>query len=107
MLHAHCELKELEPPAERLRKFRRVQNETFSRGLRDFNSQSPVLSIFTRVPIKAGRSWFCEEDGAVTDPSFLAEVKHETELPRWLSIDPVGFEYRRFLWRAETREERK
>jgi hypothetical protein len=95
--------KELEPPATRVREFRKVQEKVFARGMEAARGHSVILSLATRVPLKSGTSWFSDQDGRLTEPSELQEISTEFELPRGVSIDPVGLGLQRRMWRAETR----
>lgn len=97
-------LEELKPPADRVRSFDKLRGQAFTWAINDSNNKSEIINLFTRIPLKAGISFFSEYEGIMTEPSFLSEHSCEIEMPRSITIDPLGFEYNRLKWRLEKRD---
>lgn len=64
------------------------------------DKRSVLASLFPRIPLKYGRSFFMEKDGEYTEPSELEEISHSVELPRGELIDPIGQQIKRLHWQS-------
>jgi len=96
-------LKEFEPPSDRVRAFFKSKTKILAKVMKENENRPGILSLATRIPLKGGRSWFSERDGLMGEPSMLSEFSQEMEVPRSITIDPLGFEFKRLMWRAEER----
>jgi hypothetical protein len=93
-------LEEFRPPWRRLYPLRLAQLKQQAAISEAADEHSVLASLFPRIPLKYGRSFFMEQDGGYTEPSELAEFSVGTELPRGELIDPVGQQIQRLHWQS-------
>lgn len=93
-------LKEFRPPSRRRYLLRRALHDQQTKIKEQAWEQSDIMKLVSRQPLKYGRSFFSDwgPDG-FSDPSPLRSISHAPKSPRGANIDPIGMEYRRFLWR--------
>ena len=63
-------------------------------------------SVYRWIEGESANTLFIDDLHLQLIASHLAQFSHEMEVPRGLSIDPIGFAYNRLVWRAEERTER-
>ncbi|HXS38230.1 MAG TPA: hypothetical protein VN721_16120 [Flavipsychrobacter sp.] len=97
--------KELLPSADRLHKFSR----NIFKDIDIYKNKSPYnetsfLDLAHKVLLKNGTSFFLRNDDYGTPnrysrKSVLHQMSHRLEFPSGEFLDPIGQEYKRFLWR--------
>lgn len=92
-------LKELQPPSQRTYLLRLAKWKQQNAMMEEARRHSVFASICSTVNLKYGRSYFSERDGDFTEPSKLANLSFEYELPQGEFIDPIGQDYQRRQWR--------
>ncbi len=97
------ELRELEPPTQRVRRLQGAKERKLQDTVDAAQEKSVMLQLITRVPLKAGTSFFLQADGAATPRTPLSESEFSADIPRGEQIDPVGQACLRLTWRSETR----
>lgn len=93
-------LEEFRPPSRRLYPLRRAHLKQQAAISEEADKRSVLASLFPRIPLKYGRSFFMEKDGEYTEPSELEEISHSVELPRGELIDPIGQQIKRLHWQS-------
>lgn len=96
------DLSELKPSQKLLEKTRAAQTETMQRAQKSAE-ESSLVSLFTRIPLKAGRATFSYHGDAYQAPSGLHSFEHTVSFPRQHSLDSVGYEISRLIYRASKR----
>jgi hypothetical protein len=80
----------------------RIQSRRVSRSMNEgFKRGSTLLSLFHNITVLYGQSFSRYEDGHLSDPTAMGEIKHEWEVPRFLLMDPEAAAMRRL--QASTR----
>lgn len=100
-------IRELEPPAHRVRQLQRARQRAWRGIVNAAQRQSVIWRLVTRIPLKEGTFFFRQSDGAhVPEKTRLSEFQFTQDLPRGDLIDPIGQAYSRLVWRSEVREAR-
>lgn len=93
-------LKEFAPPSSRVYQLRRAQQQRRSEMMEQVRSQSALLNLVSRLPLKYGNAFFSEQEpGEFTEPSGLDQFSHSVELTRGAYADPVRLAYKQAEWR--------
>lgn len=93
-------LEEFRPPSRRLYPLRLAHLKQQAAISEEADKRPVLASLFLKLPLKYGRSFFMERDGEYTEPSDLSEISHSMELPRGELIDPVGQQIQRLRWQS-------
>ncbi len=93
-------LEEFRPPWRRLYPLRLAHLKQQAAISEEADRRSVLASLFSKIPLKYGRSFFMERDGEYTEPSELGEVSVGMDLPRGELIDPVGQQIQRLHWQS-------
>lgn len=94
-------LEEFKPPWRRLYPLRLARLKQRAEISEAADERSVLASLFPKIPLKYGRSFFMEQDGGYTEPSKLGEISVGMELPRGELIDPVGQQIQRLHWLSD------
>jgi hypothetical protein len=93
-------LEEFKPPSRRLYPLRLAHLKQQAAISEAADQRSVLASLFPKIPLKYGRSFFMEQDGEYTEPSELGEYSVGMDLPRGELIDPVGQQIQRLHWQS-------
>lgn len=93
-------LKELQPSSQRIYLVRLARQKQQATMMEQAEQHSVFLSLVHRAPLKYGRSFFFERDGAFSESTPLQAFEQSVELPRGELIDPIGQAYQRFVWQS-------
>lgn len=93
-------LEEFRPPSRRFYPVHLARLKQQAAISEEADRRSVLASLFLRIPLKYGRSFFMERDGEYTEPSELGEVSVQVELPRGELIDPIGQQIQRLHWQS-------
>lgn len=94
------ELKEFQPPWQHLYLLRLAEHKQQAAMMKKAEESSVLLGLFSRLPLKYGRSFFIEREGEFTEPSKLGSYSLSAEKPRGEMLDPVGQMLQRARWQA-------
>lgn len=97
-------LKELDPPESRLNMYMKMRMKESARISELANEKSVLLKLVTKIPLKAGKSFFHKLGGQYSEKTDLGRISTSFEIPRGEYIDPVGQAILRFNWRTLTRK---
>lgn len=99
-------LRELQPPPQRVREMEQAKAKHFGRQVYEgAKKQSVFLQFCKEIRIKAGRSFFVEQDGKFSAKTELKPISHSMEYPRGEILDPVGQQFSLLQWRNLKRED--
>lgn len=93
-------LEEFRPPSRRLYPLRLAHLKQQAAISEAADERSMLASLFPKIPLKYGRSFFVERDGEYSEPSELSEFSVRMDLPRGELIDPVGQQIQRLHWQS-------
>jgi hypothetical protein len=93
-------LEEFRPPSRRLYPLHLARLKQQAAISEEADKRSVLASLFPKIPLKYGRSFFMEKDGEYTEPSELGEISHSMELPRGELVDPIGQQIQRLHWQS-------
>lgn len=93
-------LEEFRPPSRRLYPLRLAHLKQQAAISEEADRRSVLASLFPKIPLKYGRSFFMERDGEYTESSELGEFSVGMDLPRGELIDPVGQQIQRLHWQS-------
>lgn len=91
-------LLELQPPSQHTYLLRLARQKQQSEIMEEARKHSVIMNLARRVPLKYGRAFFSEHNGAFSEPSQLSTFEQRMELPQGELIDPVGQAFQRMLW---------
>jgi len=106
LLHSLPQLQEFAPPPQRAQQL--IQAKAKHQGREIFESvrkKSVFLQFCKEIRLKAGRSFFTEQDGKFTGKTNLGHISHSMEFPRGELVNPVGQVLSRLTWRNLKRED--
>jgi hypothetical protein len=104
-LEALPRLSELRPLLSLQRQFERARTKQMSNAAEEAQKKSIIQQIATKIPLKAGKGWFSFRDGSYTEPSYLKSFSHAVSIPRRITLDLVGYEISRFMFRHAKRDQ--
>ncbi len=93
-------LEEFRPPWRRLYPLRLAHLKQQAAISEEADRRSTLASLFPKIPLKYGRSFFMEQDGEFTEPSELGRFSVGMDLPRGELIDPIGQQIQRLHWQS-------
>ena len=98
-------LQELRPPVRLRRAIALNQAREMKRAQDAANEKSVLRSLFTEVPLKAGRGWFSISNNQVGPTQKLQTISHSMSLPKRAFTDPVGYAISGLHYRIAKRED--
>lgn len=90
--------KEVQPPSSVVRSFEKKRTTEINSALKQSESQSVLLNLVTKIPVKAGRQIFNFQHVPLDRAMTMNEFEVAYTVPRRMILDPVGLEYRRRLY---------
>jgi len=94
---------ELKPLPSIQRHFAMAQAKKMNRMMEESQKKSIISQFATKIPIKAGNSWFSYQEGRYTDSSHMHSFSQVVSLPRRYVLDTVGYEMNRLFMRHAKR----
>lgn len=98
-------LQELRPPARLRRASTLNRAREMESAQAEGNQKSVLRSLFTEVPLKAGRGFFVVSNNQVGPTQQLKTISHSINLPMRALTDPVGYEISVLYQRIAKRED--
>ena len=88
-------IEELRPLSEHRHRFAKEHQRLMNKAFEEASKNSIIRQIATTIHLKAGRSSFSMQDGAVGEKMHMTSASHSMSLPRSESIDRVGSDLQR------------
>lgn len=98
-------LQELRPPTRLRRAIALTRAREMERARASADEQSALLSLVSKVPLKAGRGWFSVSNNEVGSTQQLQSISHSMSLPLRSLTDPVGYAIDGLHFRLAQKEE--
>jgi len=96
-------LKEIDVPYAWTKAFQRGKHRIMSKAMDEAQEESVIQQLVTKIPLKAGTGHFSNQFSQYPEASHLHAIEHTTHVPRRMTMDIVGYEFERFLYRNSTR----
>jgi hypothetical protein len=98
-------LQELRPPMRLQRAITLNRDREMQYAQEAANEKSVFRTLFTEIPLKAGRGWFTVSDNQVGPTQNLQSFSHSISLPKRALTDPVGYAIAGLHYRISKRDD--